>query len=642
MPAEGTSRLVTRVPAQREHYDAVTIWLHWSTVALVVILWTIGQVTGWLPRGSFRTSMWSTHVALGTIFALVLAVRILWRASVGSALPAADSGVLNWLAKGTHYALYLVLLATVSLGIVNAAYRGYDMYGVVAFPRFGSGDPATEHAINSWHIWAANLTVILAFFHAAAALAHQYIWHDHLVERMRPPGGIERSATETALGVARSGEDALHRVVVVGGGAAGLELATRLGNRLGRRGQAEVALVDCARTHLWKPLLHEVAAGSLDQGENELNYLAQAHWHSFRFRFGEMIGLDRARQEVTLAATFDDEGRNITPPRAIGYDTLVIAIGSVTNDFGTPGVAEHAVPLETTAQAARFNQRLVNACLRAQAQPEAVRAGQLHIAIVGAGATGTELAAELHRTAREVVAYGLDRIDPNRDIRIVLIEAADRVLPGLPERISKATLRLLQEMGVEVRTGAKVAEVTAQGLRLADGSFVRSELVVWAAGVKAPAVLRDLDGLESNRVNQLVVEPTLQTTRDPDIFAIGDCAACLRPGKQGLVPPRAQAAHQQAAHVLWQIERRLHAAPLLPYRYRDFGSLVSLGRSSTVGNLMGFLSGRGLFVEGLFAQLMYRSLRLMHERALHGTARAVLGAFVRSLSRRTGPPVKLH
>ena len=438
------------------------------------------------------------------------------------------------------------------------------------------------------------------------------------------------------------GEQRPHRIVIVGGGAAGLELATRLGHRLGKRGRAEIALVDCARTHLWKPLLHEVAAGSLDRGENELSYLAQAHWHGFRFRFGEMVGLSRATKQVRLAATFDEEKREITPPRAIAYDTLVLAIGSVTNDFGTAGVAEYAVPLETVAQATRFNQRLINACLRAQTQPEHVRPGQLHVAIVGAGATGTELAAELQRTLREVVAYGLDRIDPERDIRIVLIEAADRVLPGLPDRISKAAHRLMDRMKIEIRTGAKVTEVTAEGLRLADGSFIPSELVVWAAGVKAPHVLRDLDGLEINRINQLVVEPTLQTTRDPDIFAIGDCAACPQPGEKGSVPPRAQAAHQEATHMRRQIERRLREAPLLPYRYRDFGSLVSLGRSTTVGNLMGFLSGRGLFIEGLVAQLMYRSLRLMHERALHGTGHAALGVLARSLSRRTSPPVKLH
>jgi NADH dehydrogenase len=252
------------------------------------------------------------------------------------------------------------------------------------------------------------------------------------------------------------------------------------------------------------------------------------------------------------------------------------------------------------------------------------------------------LAAELYRTTREVVSYGLDRIDPERDIRIVLIEAAERILPALPERISEATRRLLDGMGIEVHTGARVTKVTADGLRLADGSFIPSELVVWAAGVKGPVVLRHIEGLEINRINQLMVGPTLQTTRDPDIFAIGDCAACPCPGEPTQVPPRAQAAHQQAAHMVRQIERLLRGEPLLPYSYRDFGSLVSLGKWTTVGNLMGFLSGRGFFIEGLFAGVMYRSLRMLHEQALHGTPRALLRLFGRALSHRTGPPVKLH
>ncbi|HUN38767.1 MAG TPA: NAD(P)/FAD-dependent oxidoreductase [Acetobacteraceae bacterium] len=452
----------------------------------------------------------------------------------------------------------------------------------------------------------------------------------------------QRAETAMPDGAGRDAKKALHRIVVVGGGAGGLELVTCLGNRLGRRGRASVTLVERARTHVWKPLLHAVAAGAIDPAAYEVNYIAQAHWHGFRYHFGEMIGLDRDRKEVRLAAAVDDEGRQITPPSTVGFDTLVIAIGSVTNDFGTPGVATYALPLETPAQAQRFNRRLINACLRAQTQEGPVRPGQLHVAIVGAGATGTELAAELHRTIREVVGYGLDRIDPQRDVRIVLIEAAPRILNGLPERISEATQRLLEQMGVEVRTGAQVMSVTAEGLTLADGTFIAAELVVWAAGVKAPAVLRDLDGLEVNRINQLVVRQTLQTTRDPDVFAVGDCAACPRPGSTAPVPPRAQSAHQEASLMARQIERRLRGQALLPFQYRDFGSLVSLGKWSTVGQLMGFLFGRGFFIEGLFAQIMYRSLRIMHDRALGGTGRAMLGIFVRALARGTGPQVKLH
>jgi len=435
----------------------------------------------------------------------------------------------------------------------------------------------------------------------------------------------------------------LHRIVVIGGGAGGLELVTRLGDKLGRRKLADVTLIDKYRAHLWKPLLHEVAAGSMDLSVHEIDFLAQAHWHSFRYRIGELIGLDRGKREVHLAPHFDEEGSEVTPPRSFPYDTLVIAVGSLSNDFGTPGVREHAISLDTPLQAKRFHTRLVNAYIRGHAQSTQLRPEQLHVAIIGAGATGAELAAELHYTTRQFIVYGLDRIDPEKDIKIELIEAADRILPALPERLSTAAAKLLESLGVNVRTLSKVAEVLGTGVRLATGAFIPAELVVWAAGVRAPDVLQDLDGLESNRINQLLVLPTLQTTRDENIFAFGDCAASAWIGKKNqIVPPRAQAAHQQSSHIFKQIRRRLASRELTPWRYRDFGSLVSLGEYSTVGSLMGGLMGRSLWIEGLFARLMYRSLYKMHEYALHGPTKVTLDTLARLITRRSEPHVKLH
>ncbi len=431
-------------------------------------------------------------------------------------------------------------------------------------------------------------------------------------------------------------------IVVVGGGAGGLELATTLGNKLGRKNKAAVSLVDKSRTHVWKPLLHEIAAGSMDVDQHELEYMAQGHWHGFKFRYGEMIGLNRAHKQVILAATYDEEGREITPQRALVYDILVIAIGSVSNDFGTPGVKEHAIMLDTQQQAERFNRRLLNACVRAQAQEGPVRPGQLHVTIIGAGATGTELSAELHRTARGIAAFGLDKIDPEKDIKITLIEAAPRIVPALPERISEATREILSKLNVDIRTNARVTRVRADGVELQSGDFIPSELVVWAAGVKGPAVLTDLDGLEVSRMNTLVVKPTLQTTRDENIFALGDCCYLVPEGETQPIPPRAQAAHQMASHLVRQIRRKLDGEPLEPFRYRDFGSLVSLGEYSTVGSLMGFVTGRKMMIEGLFAKLMYRSLYKMHEWALHGFWKVTLDSFSRLLTRRTEPHVKLH
>ena len=440
-----------------------------------------------------------------------------------------------------------------------------------------------------------------------------------------------------------------HRIVIVGGGAGGLELATQLGHRLGRKGLAHITLIEKSRAHFWKPHLHEIAAGSIDVHAHATDYLAQAHWHGFRYRVGEMVGLDRARRLVQVAPALDEDGAPVTPPYTRGYDTLVLAVGSHTNDFGTPGVAEHAIALETPEQAERFHRQLVNACLRAHMQETPLQPRQLQIAIIGAGATGVELSAELRHATRVLLSYNLEHIDAERGIRLNLIEAGPRILPALPERIATSAAELLVGLGVALRTNARVTSVGHEGVHLASGELVPAELVVWAAGVKAPDFLRELAGLETNRINQLVVGPTLQTSRDEAIFALGDCAAAPWLGR-GLgaagqaitVPPRAQAAHQQAAHLARQLDRRLRGQPLKPWHYRDFGSLVSLGEFSTVGNLMGALIGGNLWVEGLFARLMYLSLYKMHQVALHGWWRTALGTASRLLTRGTEPRVKLH
>ena len=437
-----------------------------------------------------------------------------------------------------------------------------------------------------------------------------------------------------------------HKIVIVGGGAGGLGLATRLGKAYGRGNKVVVTLVDKNRTHIWKPKLHEIASGSMDFGDHEVDYMAQAHWNHFTFRIGELKGLDRTNKTIDLFPYLDSDGSPVTPIQQIEYDTLVVCVGSLSNDFGTQGVKEFALKLETQHDAKQFHSKMVNACIRAHHQKEVIHKRQLHVAIIGAGATGVELAAELHRTTREVVAFGLDRIDPEKDIKVSLIEAAERILPALQPRFSLATEDLIKKLGVQVFTSSKVMEVMSNGIRLADGRVLESELVVWAAGVKAPDFLKDLGGLETNRINQLVVLETLQTTRDIDIFALGDCAACPCPdqdgGRGGIVPPRAQAAHQQASHLFEQIKRRLSNKSLRPYRYKDFGSLVSLGKFSTVGNMMGGLIGKNLMIEGYFAKLMYLSLYKLHELAIHGFIKTSLYTFARMITKQTNPTVKLH
>lgn len=439
-------------------------------------------------------------------------------------------------------------------------------------------------------------------------------------------------------------ETRTHRIVVVGGGAGGLELVTRLGDKLGRKGAAQVVLVDRLPTHIWKPLLHEVAAGSMDPNTHQLEYAAQARWHHFEFQQGELTGIDRTRKTISVSACVDQDGAELLPARELPYDTLVLAIGCVTHFFGVPGAAEHAIALDTVAQAERFRKRLIAACVRAQNGRGRVGDDgrpRVDVAIIGAGATGVELSAELRNTAHVLSAYGLHRLDPRRDVRIHVVEAGPRILPALSERVSAETAKLLRKLDVDVFTSERVTEVTPQAVLTASGKTIDADLTVWAAGITAPAVLASL-GLPVSRQGQIVVGPTLQSEGDPDIFAFGDCASCPWPEKQTSVPPRAQAAHQQATFLYQALCARLGGRPLPQFTFKDFGSLVSLGHFSAVGSLMGGLIGGSMFIEGLMARFMYTSLYRMHVMALHGAVGMALDTVSHWLRSKTSPRVKLH
>jgi NADH dehydrogenase len=458
----------------------------------------------------------------------------------------------------------------------------------------------------------------------------------------REPAGAEpAAATRVTIKHARDAGVALrHHIVVVGGGAGGLILATKLGDRLGRRGKARITLVDCALTHVWKPLLHEIAAGTLHAAADGLDYLVHAARHHFTFELGRMTGLDRGAREILLEPVHDPAGAEIVPAQRLGYDTLVLAVGSVLNDFGVPGVAEHCLYLDSLAQAERIQQRVLREFLRGHSAARTATWPRLQVAIVGAGATGVEFAAELRHAGRRLVSYRLRGFDPDRSMELRLIEAAPSVLPALPERLQEATARQLRALNVEIHTGEQVREVTAAGILTRSGAFFPADLMVWTAGVKGPSWLAHLDGLEVDRLGRLVVDQTLKVTRDDNIFALGDCAACPQPGSDRPVPPRAQAAHQQAHTLAKSLARRLDGKPLLPFGYKDYGSLISLS-SSTIGNLMGRLL-TGITIEGRLARLAYLSLYQKHQSALHGLGWVTLKALANLLQRRTRPQLKLH
>ena len=343
-----------------------------------------------------------------------------------------------------------------------------------------------------------------------------------------------------------TGKSRKTQIVVVGGGAGGLELVTRLGARFGRE-HFDIILVEKNRTHIWKPLLHEVAAGALDANLDEVGYRSHGHDWGYRFFYGVMEGIDRESRHVLIAPILDEDGGEIMGRHRIRYDYLVLAVGSVSNDFGTKGVAQHCIFLDSRLEADRFRSKLLNHCLRVSRtlQNDPTADASVKVDIVGGGATGVELAAELYNAAAELRHYGLEVFDESR-MKVTLIEAGPRILPALPEKLAEAAHKELEVLGVRVITGEQVVEATADGMLTKSGELIKADLKVWAAGVKGPEILKGL-GLEVTRGNQLVVKPTLQTTWDERIFAIGDCAYFVPAGSDRPVPPRAQSAHQMAA-----------------------------------------------------------------------------------------------
>lgn len=430
----------------------------------------------------------------------------------------------------------------------------------------------------------------------------------------------------------------MQKIIVVGGGAGGLELVTKLAKTLGKNGQADITLVDRSRTHVWKPLLHEVAAGVIDKSSDGVDYQMHAARYRYRFQLGNLSQVDHANKTIRLDPLLDEEGQVLLPERNLSYDYLVLAIGSVSNDFGTPGVSEHCYYLDSLVQAERFHKALLNQLIRLNQSADKNKS--LHVAIVGGGATGTELAAQLHHVANLSKTYGMPDMSADR-LRITIVEAGPRILPALPEKIAVSAKQALTDLGIDVLEGTRVASATKTGFITSEEKHLDADLTVWAAGVKAPDFLTEIGVFETNRAQQILVDKYLRASTANSIFVIGDSCG-FKQDDETWVPPRAQSAHQMASTAARNIANTLSGKPLTEYRYTDYGSLVHLSKYSTVGSLMGKLSNSSMFIEGRLARLVYISLYNMHQFAIHGWFKGTLVLLTRKVSNIVGPKLKLH
>lgn len=424
------------------------------------------------------------------------------------------------------------------------------------------------------------------------------------------------------------------RIVIVGGGIAGLEVATKLGDQLGRPCKAEVTLVDRSPAHVWKPMLHAFAAGTAQPSHHRVSFLDHASRHHFRFWPGEMCGLDRAARMVKLASFLLPDGKTKLPPCALGYDVVVITAGSRTNDWATPGVSEHCIYVDDLRDAELLNRKLMTEVLCAVAKRK-----PMNLVVVGAGATGVELAAELSHSFDIAAAYGAEMVRSR--LKVTLIARDQNILAGLPDAISNAADPRLRRAGVHIMTGAAVRAVHEREVELADGRKLDADITVWAAGVKGPAFPDGLDGLGVTSTGQLMVGPTLQTLADERIFALGDCSMLNSSNADKSLPATAQVARQQARHLARHLPAWLLGRPMPPFHYRDRGILVSLAGYDAFGVVgrCGALPGR--FIRGRLAQLSYAMLYRLHQIEVHGVWRGFLACLADGFNRLAFPRIRL-
>jgi NADH dehydrogenase len=382
------------------------------------------------------------------------------------------------------------------------------------------------------------------------------------------PAGFPESASE---GLPQAG---LHRVVVLGGGFGGLYAAQQL-----RRTPVDLTLVDRRNFHLFQPLLYQVATGGLSPGDiSSPIRRALRMQRNARVLLGEAVGLDAAGRFVELR-----DGERLP------YDTLVVATGARHHYFGNEEWEQRAPGLKSIEDAIEMRRRILLAFERAERERDpATRRALLNFVIVGAGPTGVELAGAICELARDTLRHDFRSIDP-RETRVLLVEGADRVLPVYPADLSAKAQKSLERLGTEVRVKTLVKDLDQDGVTLESGGRrerVPARCVLWAAGVRASSLARVLEkeaGASLDRAGRLLVEPDCSLPGHPEIFAIGDIANFSHQGDAPL-PGVAPVAMQQGRYVARAIARRLKGREVEPFRYRDKGSMATIGRKAAVAD----------------------------------------------------------
>lgn len=360
---------------------------------------------------------------------------------------------------------------------------------------------------------------------------------------------------------ARANRDARPHVVVVGGGFAGMNAAHAL-----RQCGARVTLVDKHNYHTFQPLLYQVSTGYL---------AAEEVGAALRSVFRRQRNLT-VRVAIVTSVEWADRTLRLQDGSALDFDYLILAAGAETNFFGISGMAEHAWPLYTLADAVRLRAHLLGTFEQVAATADSTHA-QITTVVVGGGPTGVETAGALASMGHEVV-------EPVATLQVILVEAGTRLLNGFSRRLSQRALDDLRRRGVDVRLGRSVKAADADGVTLNGGEWLQTHTVIWAAGVQANELGRAM-GLQLNRQGRVVVDPYLQAPGHPNVFAAGDLAAVEATPRDTSLPMLAPVAIQTGRHAGEQVSRSIEGEPLVRFHYRDKGIMAVLGRGDAVAEL---------------------------------------------------------
>jgi NADH dehydrogenase len=396
-----------------------------------------------------------------------------------------------------------------------------------------------------------------------------------------------------------------HRVVVVGGGFGGLQAAERL-----RRAPVEITLIDRRNFHLFQPLTYQVATGALSPGE--IAYPLRAVFkrnRNVRVVLAEVADFDLERRELQLRPV-----AGVPAPERLSYDTLIVGGGSTYSYFGHDEWRAHAFEVKSLESALAVRSKLLRALEAAEAETDpARRAAWLTFVVVGAGATGVEMAGQIAELARDTVRRDFRAVD-TRAARIVLVEIADRVLTTFPRSLSRKAERSLERVGVTVLTGSTVTEIDEDGVTLerqnGEAQSVASRTIIWAAGVTPSSLagrLGELTGAERDRAGRVTVEPDLTLPGHPEVFGIGDMVRVRQAdGSSVVLPGVAPVAMQQGRYAARVVQARLRGEESKPFRYLDKGNLATIGRGAAVADIKHIhLSGHVAWLTWLVVHLWY-------------------------------------